>query len=267
MAEHCYYDVSNIKKYDKDEYPDFFARFYDLIYEHIDIGIESEMYLKKIASVKGKILEAGAGTGRLFCEALKRGADIYGLDISSSMINVLRKKLDEKYHNRVLLKDMRDMNLGVTFDLIISPFRVFSHLLEISDQIKALECIYKHLNPAGIFMFDVFVPDLNLLLNGLDNFVDFEGEYEPGQKIRRISSTRVDLMEQITYYNAKFEWEENGKLYTGEWDTRLRYFFRYELENLIARTPFRLIGIYGDFEGGPINKNSKNFIIECKKDF
>ena len=267
MEEKCFYDVSNLKKYDKCEYPNFFARFYDLIYSNIDIGIEKDMYLNKISSIKGKILEAGVGTGRLFAEALKRGADIYGVDISPAMIDVLRDKLDDKYHNRVIVKDVRDMNLGVKFDLIIAPFRVFAHFLEVEDQLRALNCIYEHLNTGGIFMFDVFVPDLNLLLNGMQQFVDFEGEYEPGKKIRRISTTENDLIKQITNYHARFEWEEEGEWKYGEWDVKLRYFFRYELENLISLSPFSLKGIYGDLEGKPLTKDSKNFIIECKKDF
>jgi len=29
-------------------------------------------------------------------------------------------------------------------------------------------------------IFDVFVPNLNALINGISNQVDFDGEYEPG---------------------------------------------------------------------------------------
>ena len=119
----------------------------------------------------------------------------------------------------------------------------------------------------GIFMFDVFIPDLSILLNGMENFVDFEGEYEPGKKIRRISNVKSDLTKQINDYSAKFEWEEGGEWKLAEWNVKLRYFFRYELEHLISLSPLRLIDIYGDFEGKPITQDSKNFIIECKKDY
>jgi len=265
MPEKCFYNISNLNKYDKYEYPDFFARFYDLIYEKIDIGIEKEMYLKIIRRTKGKILEVGVGTGRLFTEALKNGADIYGVDISPEMIKVLRNKLEEKNYNRVIVKDIRDMNLDVKFDLIIAPFRVFSHLPEVDDQMSALKCIYNHLNPGGIFIFDVFVPDPNLLLNGPDNFIDFEGEYEKGKKTRRISTTKTDKIRQITDYHARFEWEEADGWKSGEWDTKIRYFFRYELEHLINLSPLDLIDIYGDIEGKPLTKDSKNFIVTCKR--
>ena len=96
MPVKCFYDISNLSKYDKNEYPEFFARFYDLIYSKVETGIDESLYFKRISQTKGKILEAGVGTGRLFEKALKDGADIYGVDISPAMIDVLRKKLDDK---------------------------------------------------------------------------------------------------------------------------------------------------------------------------
>jgi len=61
------------------DYPEFLARFYDLIYAKVRNGVDNEFYLRKIAAAKGPALEVGVGTGRIFIEALKRGADIYGV--------------------------------------------------------------------------------------------------------------------------------------------------------------------------------------------
>ena len=48
------------------EYPDFFARFYDLIYHQLRDSADSQFFLRKTEKTKGKILEIGVGTGRLF---------------------------------------------------------------------------------------------------------------------------------------------------------------------------------------------------------
>ena len=61
------------------------CRFYDLIYCHQRNGIDNEFFLKEINQTDGKILEIGVGTGRLFTDALKRGADILDIDISQSI--------------------------------------------------------------------------------------------------------------------------------------------------------------------------------------
>ena len=84
-----------MKKNTAFEYPDYFARFYDLIYHKLRGGVDNQYFLDQIKQTKGKILEVGVGTGRFFIDALTRDADIYGFDISSSMIDVLKTKLNK----------------------------------------------------------------------------------------------------------------------------------------------------------------------------
>ncbi len=261
----CFYDVSNIKNPDNTEYPSSFARFYDLIYENTDIGMSRDVYLNEIRKTKGSILEAGTGTGNIFLRALNEGADIYGLDISRNMLDILRKKLPDEFQNRVLLKDMRIMNLGMQFDLIISPFRVFSHILTTDEQVDTLNNIYRHLKPGGKYIFDVFVPNLNILATEINDWVDFDGEYETGEKTKRSTSSKCDLINQINNIEMKIEWTEKGKSYTDVWNVPLRYFFRYELENLVKRSDLELIDIYGDDVGVSLSNNSKNFVVVCKR--
>jgi SAM-dependent methyltransferase len=211
------------------EYPENYARFYDLIYHQQRDGVDNEYYQNEIRQTKGKILEVGAGTGRLFCDALIQGADIYGIDISHSMIEVLYKKLNRDQYNRVSLQNIIDFSFDFKFDLIIAPFRVIMHLLEKDDQIRAINNIRNHLNPNGRFIFDVFIPDLKQLINGLNNHIDFEDEYDPGRKIKRVVSTRPDLINQLINIKFQLEWDEHDGLKHEDWMLQLRFFFRYEL--------------------------------------
>ncbi len=266
MPEKCFYDISNVKKQDMDEYPEFFARFYDVIYKEIREGTDTEFYLNKILGCKGRILEVGTGTGRFFIEALEKGADIYGIDVSKSMIDVLRSKIPEKHHNRVFVKDIRDMNLGMKFDLIVAPFRVFQHIADTDDQIAALNNIRKHLNNDCEFIFDVFVPNLNILLNETLRAPVFEGEYEKGRKIEVFVSSKTDIINQMMNVIWTLEWDENGTKTIREWNTNIRYFFRYELENLMRLSKLRLVKMHGDFNEGPLNNDSQDFVLICKND-
>jgi SAM-dependent methyltransferase len=248
-----------------DLYPDFFARFYDLIYAKIRLGVDTEYFLRKIRESKGPVLEVGVGTGRLFTQAISGGADIYGIDISPSMIKVLKARLAKKYHNRVSVQDILDFETGKKFSLIMAPFRVFMHLTEISDQVNALDHVYKNLLPGGQFIFDLFVPDPNLLAKGLNNVVDFEGEYEPGETIRRITTSSPDTINQIMDVTMRFEWTEKGKLNSGTWNTKMRFFFRFELEYLLKQSSFRNYTIFGDYKEAPLHPGSKEFIVVCRK--
>jgi len=247
------------------EYPKNFARFYDLIYHQLRDAVDHTYFLNEIKQKNGKILEIGVGTGRFFIDALSQGADIYGIDISKTMIDVLKSKIDIRQHERVSVQNIIDFGFDFQFDLIIAPFRVMMHLLEKKDQLKALSNVYKHLNPNGRFIFDTFVPDLHQLVNGLNNHIDFDGEYEPGKRVKRIVSTKPELINQVIQITFTLEWDEDGKKETEVWNLPLRFFFRYELEHLIERSEFETYKIFGDYQGNELNNSSKEFVMVCYK--
>ncbi len=248
------------------EYPDFVARFYDVIYKQVRSGVDTEYFLNEIMSARGRVLEIGVGTGRFFIEALTRGADIYGIDISRSMTDVLKGKLDPENHHRISVGDAVNLKLEHKFDLIIAPFRVFSHILEIKDQIAFLNNVYYHLNKGGRFIFDLFVPDPKILANGMENITDFEGEYEPGEKVSRTVTSKANIVNQLLDVTMVFEWDERGRKIRKEWKLKMRFFFRYELEHLINASKLTLDKILGDYQGNLLNNDSKEFVIICRKD-
>jgi SAM-dependent methyltransferase len=247
------------------EYPDSMARFYDLIYHKHRDGVDNAFFQQEIRSAKGRVLEIGVGTGRLFTDALQQGADIYGLDISHSMINVLLGKLDHEQHFRISRQNIIDFSYDFRFDLIIAPFRVMMHLFEKEEQIRAIDNVYEHLAARGRFIFDAFVPDLKQLIEGVDNWTDFEGEYEKGKKITRTVSTKPSLIDQTIDVHFHLEWEEEVGLCQDDWRVPLRFFFRFELEHLVERTKFNNYKILGDYLGNELEQNSREFLVICQK--
>ncbi len=181
------------------------------------------------------------------------------------MIHVLTGKLREKDRNRISIQNIIDFNYDFQFSLIIAPFRVIMHLTEKSEQLIALNNVYKHLKTGGRFIFDTFIPDLKHLIKGIDHQVDFEGEYENGKKLKRIVSTKPDLINQLINVHFRLEWEEENELMAEDWELALRFFFRYELEHLIERSHFENYEILGDYEGNKLNEKSKEFIVVCRK--
>jgi SAM-dependent methyltransferase len=246
-------------------YPDFFAKYYDHIYHQIRDSVDHEFFMHRILETKGKVLEAGTGTGRFFSEAIDKGADIYGIDISPAMIDVLKSKIPAIHHNRVTLQNIINFHFNETFSLVIAPFRTFMHLTHTEDQILALENVYYHLDPGGVFIFDAFIPDLNKLQNGIKNQTDFEAEVEPGLVLRRITNAHSNLIEQVTCINFRFELDNGKEVKSHEWNSCLTFFFRRELEHLLKLSPFSKWEILGDYQGNPLDESSKDFIVVCHK--
>jgi len=246
-------------------YTETMVRFYDLMYERILDKSNKEFYLKEINKSKGPVLEIGTGTGRIFLPALESGTDIYGIDISENMQKYLKNKLDAMEHYRLIFADMRDFKLERKFNLIIAPFRMFSHLLTIDDQLSALGKVKEHLAENGKFIFDVFLPNLELINKGNEYSLIFEGEYEPGKSVKRYESAGPDYINQLQHVLFKYEWDNDGGKSSEIIEFAFRYFFRYELENLVARSGLKLEKMYGDFEYNDFGTESKNMVCVCSK--
>jgi SAM-dependent methyltransferase len=247
------------------EYPEFIARFYDVIYAKVRTGVDNEYFLSKTCDSKGKVLEVGVGTGRLFLDALNRGADVYGIDISPEMINVLHKKLDQKNQHRAWVEDGVEMQIDMTFELVIAPFRMFSHIIDVQDQLSFLNRVADHLKPEGQFIFDLYIPNLNILNEGFEDFKDFEEEYSPGKILKRYITTSTNLVKQVTDVSMKLCWDEKGKKRSETWTFPMRFFFRYEIEHLISLSKLQLVTIYGDHRENKLSKESTDFVVVCKK--
>ena len=48
------------------EYPDFFARFYDVIYDHVRNDADHDYFLNKMLKVKGPVLGSRSGDRKVF---------------------------------------------------------------------------------------------------------------------------------------------------------------------------------------------------------
>jgi SAM-dependent methyltransferase len=247
------------------EYPDVLVRFYDVIYRQLRAGVDETYFLNRMAESGGKVLEIGVGTGRLFSQALKNGADIYGLDVNHQMIEKAKEKIAPEHHHRLFVQDAVTMQMPHRFALILAPFRVFSHIIDVEDQIRCLNRIHEHLEPGGRFIFDLYVPDLGILKNGIQDQVDFDGEYEEGKRLVRTVSSKSDMSTQTSTVCMKFKWDEAGQTRTEEGRFLMRFFFRYELEHLVRLSNLKLEAIFGDYQGNPVNGDSKDFVLVCSR--
>jgi hypothetical protein len=181
------------------------------------------------------------------------------------MIERLHGKLLPEDHGRLWIQDAATMRLPYKFDLVVAPFRVFAHLIKVEDQLGCLNNVWEHLDSGGRFIFDLYVPNLDLLLHGIHNQQDFDDEYEPGNRLRRVVSMSADLINQISHVQMEFIWDEQGREHREKWAFVMRTFFRYELEHLVRLSKLKLDTIYGDFDRNALDERSKDFVVVCCK--
>jgi SAM-dependent methyltransferase len=245
-------------------YTETTVRFYDIIHEEYNPA-SKDFYINEILKAKGSVLEIGTGTGRIFSRGLAAGADTYGIDISEVMQSYLKEKINSKEHFRLKIADVRNFEFCKKFKLIIAPFRIFSHLISVDDQLMALKCIREHLEEDGKFILDVFVPSLERIKTGNEITLRIEHEYERGKKLQWFDAAKPDYINQIQHVTFKFVWEQNDGIHEESAEFPMRYYFRYELEHLIARSGLKLDKMYGDFQYNELVPSSDDMVCVCTK--
>ena len=239
-----------------DEYAEA-AEFYDYVVPYATRG-DVEFYVDEALTADGPVLELGSGTGRVLIPIARAGVTIDGLDGSAAMLELCRAKLaseSQEVQSRVSLHegDMRRFELGKQFALVTIPFRPFQHLLTVGDQLDCLRSIHAHLRDGGRLILDLFNPSLDMLANRPLGVEMPEGppfQMPDGRKVTRsfkvVDPNRfeqingIELIYDVTYPDGRTERRVHR--------FRMRYFFRYEAEHLLARSGFVVEQLYAGYD-------------------
>jgi len=216
------------------------------------------------------VLELGCGTGRITMALAQAGKRVTGLDLSERMLERAVKKrsalyTEERERVHLVQGDMAQFDLGEKFRLIIIPFRPLQHLLEVKQQMGCLECVHKHLAPGGRLVLDVFQTDAERMHDPVHMREMLVTEYSTPEGRRVKITERVagfHRAEQVNDVEMIFSvLHPDGRKERMVFAWPLRYFFRYEVEHLLARCGFRVAAVYGNFDRAPILDDSPEMIF------
>ena len=100
------------------------------------------------------VVELACGTGSVL-QRLEPDYDMTGVDLSADMLEVAAKKLPRA---RFVQGDMTTVSLGETFDVVLCIFDSLNHVPTFAGWEAVFDRAREHLNPGGIFVFDVNTP-------------------------------------------------------------------------------------------------------------
>ncbi len=251
-------------------YDSFIAEYYDAAPMVTQRTGDVRFYCSAARQYGDPVLELGCGTGRITLAIAEAGYRVVGLDISGKMLEkaeVKRRAMRTEARERVHLvqADMTKCDLGEKFRSIIIPFRPFQHLLETEEQIRCLQCARKHLAPGGRLILDFFQTSA-VRMHDPSFFKEcLLAEYEMSE------GRHVALCERVAAYRRAVQQNDvemifrvrhaDGKEETLVIAWALRYFFRYEVEHLLARCGFKVTALYGDFDRSSLGDESPEMIF------
>jgi hypothetical protein len=162
--------------------------------------------------------------------------------------------------------DMRRLQLGRRFPLVICPFNAFLHLYTRSDVEAFLARAREHLTARGELVFDVSMPEpAELSRDPARAYASPRFRY-PGERaglVRYAERFDYDKLRQVLFVSMEFSPATGGE----PWMTPLahRQFYPQELEALLHYNGFRIAALRGDFSGAAATNEASTLVLHCRR--
>lgn len=229
-------------------------------------------YVEEAGRCGGPILEVGCGTGRIALAIAETGIEVIGLERSSHMIAraAARRRAARpavRRRIRLVLGDMREYAFRRVFAGVFLPFRVLQAMLTVEDQLAALARAREALSAEGRLVLDVFDPLYPVLASRVADAGRLEEtgrayDDEAGRQVIEKAVGWIDpvrqRLEQTWVYETR---DAGGSVVERAFEPiRLRYYFRYEIEHLLARAGFQVEALYGGWQRMPFEEHGDDLV-------
>ena len=215
--------------------------------------------LEKEGAQPRTAVDLACGTGSVAVRLARMGMVVTAVDMSEEMLCVAQQKAEDLANRPLFVcQKLQDLRLPRGVDLAVCALDSMDYITDPSDCQKAIERIYKALNPGGIFIFDVNTPEKLKAMDGQvfldeneDTFCVWRGEFDPQSNI---CSYGMDLFQrQGSLWQRSFE-EHREYAYTRE-----------QLVSYLKNAGFTGIEVFGDRRMEAPNEKDQRIYLKARK--
>jgi ubiquinone/menaquinone biosynthesis C-methylase UbiE len=249
---------------------DEYAAFYD--WENAQtVGRRDVAFWQSLARrMRGRILELGAGTGRLTLPLAKAaGRRVVGIDRSLPMlargvVKAKRVKAAARKPRGHVLGDIRALPFDDgAFTLVIAPYGMLQSLTTERDLTRALREAARVLAPGGVFGVDL-VPDLPTW-DEYRRSVRFRGKMG-ASSIRLIESVRQDRARGLTIFDQEFvETRRGERSKTRRFALAFRTLPVPKVVSRLEKAGFTVEHVLGDYRGGQWDERADVWLLLARR--
>ncbi len=220
--------------------------------------------------VGSPVLDLGAAAGRVSCALADRGHSVVAVDVEPEMLAQIDRAIAEAPHRGALIAthcaDMRHLKLDRIFPLILIPMNTLQAFTAPADVDQVFARLRHHLAPAGVFAFDVVLPDLDVMREiAGQEFPGARYDAPTGETLRHRS--RFDAVDRtsgnVTFTTLIDESHPERGTTTHVREHHVHLFTPSEMWDHIARAGMEVQAVYGDFDGSPLSADSERQVYRC----
>lgn len=253
----------------RDVYKEY-SEFYDLYVG--DRLVDLPFYLDYARSAQTPVIEIGAGTGRLTLPLARSSVRMVALDVSTSMLAILKSRLAEetsavRSRIEVVEADASELKLGIRSDVIMVPYFTFNYFLTPHVQDMALRRFRDHLSPRGYLLVDVFIPLRRIESRSTEPVLIID-KVDPttGNQVRGWETYRIDEESQMEHRTHSFEViPPDGPVRKSRYTVQRRHFFPLEIEKLFSNNGFSVDDVSTGYQGEQPGPRSEQLMYVLRR--
>jgi len=209
-----------------------------------------------------QVLDLACGTGNVSEIMAERSYHVVGVDIAADMIKQAKRKAERKLMNiEYHVQDAVTLDLPATsFDLCISLFDSLNYITNPSDLAKAIQRVYAHLRPGGLFIFDVNAE--YALKNG---FFDQSNDYS-AERLRYVWRSEYDAATRICTVAMRFFLRGKDGVDKEFRETHVQFAYtEAELRSMLSDAGFIAVDTYHAYTMKPVRKTTDRIYFVAEK--
>jgi SAM-dependent methyltransferase len=246
-----------------------YAEMYDVLYASKDYERECDRLEQAFRFAERNvrhILDFGCGTGNHALPLANRGYGVWGVDQSPNMLQRARLKASVAGDRDVqfVLGDLRNVQLERSFDACVLMFAVLGYQTTNHDVTTAVENVRRHLEPGGVFVFDVWNGSAVLSEGPSDRLrVVPDGD----RRLIRFSSGTLDVQRHLCHVHTQQILVAGDHIVAETEETHaMRYFFPLELELLLDHSGFDIVEMTPlDHPERPLDARTWNMLVVARR--
>ncbi len=238
-------------------YENWFGNEYLTVYAHRDED-EARQLVQLILTYinldkNAKIIDLCCGQGRHAFLFAREGFEVFGFDLSRTLLQVAKYKKDQSNNTFFIQADMRYIPAMHSFDLLLNLFTSFGYFETDIENKTVFQQFHQALKTGGYFVFDYF--HTPYILANLERYKSEQiGDLTVEQE-RFIEGSRVQKIIRLNRQGKQSTFYESVKMYKPD-----------QIIKMMEETSLSVRYIFGDYKGSPLSEDSERIIIIGQKE-